>query len=650
MSNEYLVKACANIAICGVVKCITMHYFYCEVGRTVANYYFCDMRRIVRISLFVLICCLTALDATGATPNVVIEQLDNLYRFVPAKGGDRLEKVEVTEQATFRANRSEDVAVAIGYYSDDVKLVKATGGTVTYGPLYDDDVFFNDSKGVLVSARLKKAGATAKTVIQTAYTKPEFFTTVYLFEPYDVESARYTFEVPASMDTRFEFEPRNIPADKIEHTVERKGSNVLHIFTMKDVPQMKHFGDAPSRNVSGPQIVVKGHFADVNDLYGYLRSYLDDSDPGAATVAAKAQELTAGCATDAEKIAAIADFVHKNIRYVAVEHGDYGHRPDIPSEVLRKLYGDCKGSASLLVAMYNAVGLDARRVWIGTTSVADNWTDNPSLSCGNHMIAAVMLPDSIVYVDGTAAAILPPGLPSGIQGREALIEDGPDRCITAMVPLLPAEANRYESSYDVTISSDGTLSADGTMRLTGAPAYAVATILNSTAPAKHDKILRSLLMKELGGVEAQVRTIERSGAEVSLSGTVDNFSRVKKVGDEMYVELNPIPGLADFKFDTKERTEPGYVDKNIMLDQSLTLMLPDGFTVGEQPADVSVSNKYFEGNVTGSLSDDGHSITRRVVVVFRRGIVPLDEVKSYNADLMRLVRSAAASVILRPQQ
>ena len=160
--------------------------------------------------LLLQICCLSMMDAMGVVPNVVVEQLDNLYRFVPAKGGDKLEKVEVTEQATFRANRSEDVGVAIGYFSDDVKLLKTSGGDVTCGPLYDDDYFFHDSKGVLVSARLKKAGATAKTLIQTAYTKPEFFTTVYLFEPYYVESARYTFEVPASMESRFEFEPRNI--------------------------------------------------------------------------------------------------------------------------------------------------------------------------------------------------------------------------------------------------------------------------------------------------------------------------------------------------------------------------------------------------------------------------------------------------------
>ena len=55
--------------------------------------------------------------------------------------------------------------------------------------------------------------------------------------------------------------------------------------------------------------------------------------------------------TDSGRIADTFAWVQSNIRYVAYEEGDAGQRPDTPAEVLRKRYGDCKGSAALMRAL-----------------------------------------------------------------------------------------------------------------------------------------------------------------------------------------------------------------------------------------------------------------------------------------------------------
>ncbi|MDE6782217.1 MAG: hypothetical protein K2J17_00705 [Paramuribaculum sp.] len=216
-----------------------------------------------------------------------------------------------------------------------------------------------------------------------------------------------------------------------------------------------------------------------------------------------------------------------------------------------------------------------------------------------------------------------------------------------MLPLLSPESNRFVSQYDLYISPEGTLSAEGGLTLTGLPAYSVEAILNSSAPVKHDKILKTILLKDVKGVDAEIKSVERNGDKVSILGSIDNVGKVKRVGEEMYVELNPMPALTNYKFDNKDRTEPGSIEHNLLSDNSLTLHIPEGYVVGELPADVAVSNKYFDGKVTSTVSDDGRTITRTVVVVTRRGIVPLDQVKSYNSDVMRLVNSCTASVILR---
>ena len=606
------------------------------------------MKIINRIILSLAAAASVSTTALAANPNVVIQQLDHTYKLVPAKGGEKLDRVDITEQTTFRANRKEDTAIATAYYGSYVKFNKASGGEVASGVLFNDDVFFDDSKATIVKADLKKAGATAKVSISTTYTKPEFFSKVYLVEPYAVENATYTFEIPASMESRFSFEPRNVPAGKMTETTERKGDKVIKRFTLTDMPEPKHFSDAPSRNVCAPQIIIHGQFSDVDDLYRYLQTYIDPVDPGAAAVEAKARELTADCKTDAERIDAISRFVHDNIRYVAVEHGEYGQKPDLPSEVLRKLYGDCKGSGSLLAAMFRAVGLDGRRVWIGTTSIADRWTDLPALCSGNHMISCVVFPgDSILFVDGTASSINPPQLPTGIQGQQALIENGPDKCLIATVPHLPASANTWKSDFTVTLDPEGNQSAEGTLTLSGFYNTMIVETLRATPPARHDKIFSKLLLQELNGKTAEVGKFDRQPDSSTLTGTVTGFNVVKHVGNELYVDLNPMPDIANYKYETKERTEPGYQSENSTLDQSLTLVVPDGLSATDLPAPVEIKNKYLTATVTTEQSDDGRRVTRRIVLQRDRGIIPLEELKSYNADIARLQRACTASVILK---
>lgn len=513
--------------------------------------------------------------------------------------------------------------------------------------MVDHDVFFDDAKAAIITCDLKKVGSTAKTTVSLSFLKPEFFTRVIISEPYNIERATYTFELPVSMESRFTFEPRNMPEGKLAVATERKGDKVLKIFTVTDLPVISRQAGAPSRAVYAPQINIGGYFASTTELYHYLRSYIDQ-DPNPDAVKAKALELTAGCTTDAERIDTITRFVHDNIRYVAVEHGDYGHRPDHPSEVLRKLYGDCKGSASLLAAMFQAVGLDGRRAWIGTSSIRDNWSDNPSVNSGNHMIAAIVLSgDSILFVDGTAYANNPPFTPTGIQGKEAMIENGDGEPLLALVPLCPAAANTWKSDFNVDMAPDGSLSAHGRLTLSGSFRSMIVNLLHYTPPAQQEMKLTKLLIAEVGGREAKLSEIMTNRDKAIISGSISDIGKAKSVGSETYVELNPMPDIADYKFDTKDRVAPGEISDNTILDQALTLNIPDGMIATDIPDPVCIDSPWLKADLSCVVSDDGRTLTRRIIFQRDRALIPAADLKTYNSDIARLQRACSASIILK---
>ena len=76
--------------------------------------------------------------------------------------------------------------------------------------------------------------------------------------------------------------------------------------------------------------------------------------------AAKAQELTAGKTDFYDKTEAIAEFVQKQVRYVAIEVGIGGYQPHAAGDIFRNRYGDCKDKATLCRAMLSAVGHSCR--------------------------------------------------------------------------------------------------------------------------------------------------------------------------------------------------------------------------------------------------------------------------------------------------
>mgnify|MGYP002508109436 CR=1 FL=1 len=77
----------------------------------------------------------------------------------------------------------------------------------------------------------------------------------------------------------------------------------------------------------------------------------------------------------------ITAWVRQNIRYVAVEHGEYAYRPASPESVLSDKYGDCKGMAALIKDMLCHSGIDGRMVWIRIRKVTrQNFGTTASIS------------------------------------------------------------------------------------------------------------------------------------------------------------------------------------------------------------------------------------------------------------------------------
>jgi hypothetical protein len=195
-------------------------------------------------------------------------------------------------------------------------------------------------------------------------------------------------------------------------------------------------------------------------------------DPSIAT---QARALVAGKTGRWARIRALAEFVQRDIVYLAIQLDDdalAGYRPHPAPEVLRNRYGDCKDKAALLIALLREIGESGRFVLLNSGSPAATNQAWPSPDF-NHAIVAIPadldVPTSwpTIQVEGVGREVLfdptNPVAPLGVLPAEdqggygLLIDSGRGRLFR--FPRGSPAANSIRTTAAGTLDGDGVLKA-----------------------------------------------------------------------------------------------------------------------------------------------------------------------------------------------
>ncbi|HWK10367.1 MAG TPA: DUF3857 and transglutaminase domain-containing protein, partial [Vicinamibacterales bacterium] len=203
-----------------------------------------------------------------------------------------------------------------------------------------------------------------------------------------------------------------------------------------------------------PPAVRFTSFADwrqVGEWFGSLETAARVVTP---EIRAKAQQLTAGKATDLAKLEALYNYVSTNFRYVSLSLGAGRYQPRAAADVLSTQYGDCKDKHTLLAALIDAAGLHASAVLINPLLKLD--PDFPSPSQFNHVITRAVANGEPVWLDTTEEIAPFRMLPSVLRDKQALLISG------ASSRLERTPATNAEPSY-VAVDFSGKLDESGAL-------------------------------------------------------------------------------------------------------------------------------------------------------------------------------------------
>jgi transglutaminase-like putative cysteine protease len=377
-------------------------------------------------------------------------------------------------------------------------------------------------------------------------------------------------------------------------------------------------------------------------------------------LAAKAQQLTAGATSPEQKVAQIADFMQREIRYVAVELGIGGWQPHAAADVLHHRYGDCKDKATLMGAMLQSVGIASRNVDIynlrGVTK-----PESPG-NTFNHMILAVELPEGsgaayraviraksgkrYLIFDPTNEFVPVGNLPYHEQGAYALLT-GLEGGELIQLPMLAPSENRIQLNGRLQIADDGAVSGQLDLEMTGNHAWGARANLVAETELQRTKSAENFLagpFQKVALKEMKFGSLSEVNQPMTEHYAFEAPGFLKQTGPLMIFQPC-VFGHKGIRLDWKKRKYPVELGWTTDEVDSYEVRLPAGLVVDELPDPVEIDVGF--ASYKSSISAEGSTIRYSREYVVRHPNVPLEKLDQLRKLEETILRDEGASVVVK---
>jgi tetratricopeptide (TPR) repeat protein len=350
-------------------------------------------------------------------------------------------------------------------------------------------------------------------------------------------------------------------------------------------------------------------WAEVARWYAANERAAGDASP---EIRAKVQQLTAGRASDTDKIEALYNYVAHNIRYIDLPLGVAGYAPHAASAVFANRYGDSQDQHALLAAMLRAANIDPQDHLEADAALIPSARDlDPSIpapSQFDRVLTAVAIGNQLLWMDTSeqvapfrmlaaplrskSALLVPPaepGQPSGRATGQPLAQTAGKLMSTPADPPFPSTQHVEISG---TVSDLGKLAAQAHYSLRGDTELLLRVAFHQTPPGGWNQLAQTILT--LDGIRGTVTAAHPSDPaatdapfELAVNFNQPTFLDWSAAHSKAALPLLAI-GLPD---PPDEASRPIEIGSPLSVSVQLKLALAPNFTA-RAPVAVSVDRDY----------------------------------------------------------
>lgn len=381
----------------------------------------------------------------------------------------------------------------------------------------------------------------------------------------------------------------------------------------------------------------------------------------------KVTDLTAGKGTAYSKMLALAEYVQRDIRYVAIELGIGGLQPHTAKDIYTHHYGDCKDKATLLSAMLKEIGVDSYYISLNDRRGAVTAQTPPQMYWFNHEILGIRLPDDVkdvslvaVYQHPSLGRILifdptdeltPFGeLRGALQADYGLLVT-PDGGDLIQLPQLAPGANGVHRLGKLTLSTDGTLSGDVTeIRLGDYGAqqrYALRTATKDTDLIKPIETLLSHSLSTFQITKATVTNLKTVEFPFQYNYSFTAPGYAKSTGNLLLLRPHVIGQTGSDILEKKEpRKFPVEFERPEKDISTYEIVLPAGYEVDDLPAPADV--EYSFGSYHSKTVAEGNVLKYTRTYELKQLSVPVSQAEDLKKFFRIIGNDERSTAVLKP--
>ncbi len=499
--------------------------------------------------------------------------------------------------------------------------------------------------------------------------QPFFLQDTWHFQETDpVRESHYSLQLPPG----WEYKASWLNHPEVKPT---QGGSNLSQWSLNDIKGIRREPEMPPRDgVAGALILslfapggpTLNGFADWDSMGKWYASLVRGRMEASESIRQEVITLTTSKSTPLQKMQALAEFVQRDIRYVAIELGIGGWQPHPAAEVFSHRYGDCKDKATLLRSMLSQIGVDSYHVAIYTERGAIT-PQTPAHHGFNHAILAIKLPDGladaslnatiqhpklgkILFFDPTNELIPFGQLPGYLQANYGLLVT-PEGGELVELPQQPSSMNSIERTAKLTLDTAGTLKGDvKEVRLgesASAERHRLRTVTKDTDRIKPIEALLANSLSNFRITRATLINLQETDRPFGFDYSFESANYAKNAGNLLLVRPRIIGNKGSGFLETKEpRKFPIEFEGPASDTDTFEITIPAGYTVDDLPppvdADYSFASYHAKTVVNGNVVD-----YKRTFEVKELSI-PVDRAE----DLKKFYRTIAGdernTVVLKP--
>lgn len=363
---------------------------------------------------------------------------------------------------------------------------------------------------------------------------------------------------------------------------------------------------------------------------------------------AQVRQLCAGLSSPKEKARVLYEKLQSTTRYVSVQLGVGGWQPFDANYVFTRGYGDCKALSNYMVAMLNAVDVNAFPVLIRHGADEPDVLKDFSSNQFNHAIVCVPFAQDTVWLECTSQ-ISPFGfLGADTEDRNALLLS-PVGGKLVRTPMSKPEDNQQVRHALITLSATGDGRGKVRTLYTGNQHDRVrAALAQKTPQEREDWLRREIDIPGVRFLKTDYASLENKTPEVALPLALELPRLASRSGTRLFLKTNLLNRWKSAPPALEKRTQPVELSYRFIDLDSITYELPEGYRVEAAPAPVKIDMPFGSYYAAADFKSDGSLVYVRRMEM-RESKLPAEQYEAYRKFRADIVKADAMQVVLIKQ-